>query len=89
MVELNLPSVDMLEQTLYYLYTGRAPEPLLQCECTSSVTPDQLFGLLANNTFLLAEGLTHHRTDFLARLVPKGGYTSMSHRFSLYPYKAN
>ena len=72
-VELHLPCVEMLEATLYHLYTGAAPEPLRHGG-RESVVPDELFGLLANAKYLLLERLQEQCTDFLARMVKAGEY---------------
>ncbi len=67
-MELNLPCAEMLEATLFHLYTGQAPEPLPHGG-HRSLTPDQLFGLLSNAKYLLIDGLVEHCGDFLIRLL--------------------
>lgn len=75
-VELNLPCVEMLEPTLFYLYTGQAPEPLPHGGA-ESLTPELLFGLLSNAKFLLMDGLVRHCGDFVTRLVQGGRLEGM------------
>lgn len=70
-MELNLPCVEMLEPTLFYLYTGQAPEPLPHGG-HESLTPELFFGLLSNAKFLLMDGLVQHCGAFVTRLVQGG-----------------
>lgn len=50
------PCVEMLEPTLFQLYTGQIPR--LVDGCSGGVDPDQFFSLISNAKYLLLEWLT-------------------------------
>lgn len=72
-MELRLPCPTMLAPTLYYLYSGQAPEPMRR-GALKSMGPDELFGMLANTTYLLLERLQEYSVGFLARALNAGAH---------------
>ena len=61
-VEVDLPSVKMLEPTLLYLYAGAWPK------ASDHLDPNNLFGLLLNAQYLLLDELVEHCCKLLIQL---------------------
>lgn len=69
------PCVEMLEPTLFQLYTGQIPR--LVDGCSGGVDPDQFFGSISNAKYLLLERLTQQCADALAELIRANKHESL------------